>query len=105
MLKTRVLVGLAVGSLVLLGNLVPAWAAPPPSIRDMLAFEPKQKGVVISTPAADEINACVIEAVKDNKGDVRGWLLLDGKKQPCRRFFNSTGAKDAAGNYKIDVYA
>ena len=59
MLKTRVLVGLAVGSLVLLGNLVPAWAAPPPSIRDMLAFEPKQKGVVISTPAADEITRCV----------------------------------------------
>lgn len=99
MRKIRALAGLAAGCLLVWGSVIPALAAPPPSVAQVLAYEPKQKGVVCSTPSADEHRTCTVEPVKGKQGAVLGWLLVDSKKQPLRRFWDSNG------DGKIDTWS
>src|SRR5262245_1156453 len=93
----RALAGLAGGWLLLGGALASPRAAP--TVAQMLAYEPKQKGVVCATPTAEEQKLCTIEPVKDKKGATRGWLLVDARKVPLRRFY------DANGDDGIDIFS
>jgi thiol-disulfide isomerase/thioredoxin len=93
----RALGGLAAGWVLLGGALAPLWAAP--TVAQMLAYEPKQKGVVCSMPTAEEQKLCTIEPVKNSKGATRGWLLVDARKMPLRRFY------DANGDDGIDLFS
>src|SRR5262245_39508874 len=95
--KTRALAVVAAAWL-LLGRLTPVWAQAP-SVAQMLAYEPKQKGVVYSTPTPDEQKGCTVERVKNKQGATRGWLLVDSKKMPLRRFYGSNS------DQKIDVWS
>jgi hypothetical protein len=96
MAKARVGVGLVVGCL-LLGGAAPAWATP--TVAQMLAYRPKQEGVDISTPTPDQYATCEVKLVTGARPGSSGWLLLDARKQPLRRFFDSNGDK------KIDVWS
>src|SRR4051812_38011710 len=64
-----------------------ALQAAPPEASAMLApqFAPKQPGVVVTTPTANEIPSCKVELVT-GPGDASGWLLKDSKGQPVRKF-------------------
>jgi thiol-disulfide isomerase/thioredoxin len=90
MAKARVGVGLVVGCL-LLGGASPAWAAP--TVAQMLAYRPKQEGVEITTPTPDQYGGCEVKLINGSRPGSSGWLLLDSKKQPLRRFFDSNGDK------------
>lgn len=74
-----------------------AWAQPP-TVAQMLSFKPSHE-VQISTPTADELASCEVKLVKGAKAGTSGWLLLDAKKQPLRRFF------DSSGKNKIDIWS
>ena len=81
MAKGRILGGLAAGPLLLGTATYAAAQAPPPSVADMLTFcEPKQKGIAISTPTADEQKACTVKPATG----AAGWVLLDPKNRPLR---------------------
>src|SRR5262245_52667955 len=69
--RTRALAGLA--TMLLVGSFAPAWAAP--TVAEILAYEPKQKGVVCSTATPDEQKLCTVEPVKNKKDATVGWLL------------------------------
>lgn len=105
MAKTAVFKGLAATFLVAL-TAAPAWAAP--TVAQMLAFKPKFDDVQLSTPAADEFAGCEVKLVSGAKQGSSGWMLLDSKKQPVRKFFDSNGDKqiDMWSYYKdgVEVY-
>src|SRR5262249_53722774 len=82
----------------LVGGAAPAGAAPPP-VAQMLAFKPKQPGVVCTTPSPEDQKACKVELVTGARRGSSGWLLKDGAGRPLRRFF------DTHGNKKIDVWS
>lgn len=96
MAKARVGAGLMAGCLLLGGGASAAWAAP--TVAQMLSYRPKQEGVLISTPAPAEFDACKVELVK---GSVRGsgWLLRDPSGNPLRRYFDTKDSK------KVDVWS
>lgn len=96
MSKARVAVGLLAGSLLVGSGVSSAWAAP--TVAQMLSFRPKQEGVVCSTPAAAELEACKVELVRGT-GKGSGWLLKNAQGQPLRRFFDSNG------DNKIDIWS
>src|SRR5262245_23648428 len=96
MTKARVVVGL-LGAGLVLAAAAPAWAAP--SVAQMLAYRPKQEGVDVSTPADSEHGLCEVKLVGGRPQGSSGWLLLDQKRQPVRRFFDSNGDK------KIDIWS
>jgi hypothetical protein len=106
MAKSRVGVGLVVGCL-LLGGASPAWAVPP-TVKQMLAYRPRQEGVAISTPAPEEYASCKVKLVTGGRPGSSGWLLLDSGDRPLRRFFDSNGDKqiDVWSYYKdgVEVY-
>lgn len=72
------------------------WAAPTPG--QVLGFKPRQDGIDVSTPTAQEEGACKVELVKGTrKGS--GWLLRDARGQALRRFFDSND------DNKIDLWS
>ncbi len=79
--KTRGRAGLLVGCLLAWGSA--AVAAPPPTVAEMLGFRPKQAGVAVSTPSAQEQAQCKVDAIGN------GWLLRDPQGRPLRRFYTS----------------
>ena len=82
MAKARRQAGLLLSCLVLFGSTASAGAAP--TVAQMLSFRPKQEGVEITTPAAEEQARCKVELVKT--GRTSGWLLRDEKGEPLRRY-------------------
>src|SRR4051812_37311003 len=86
MVKKRV-VGLLTGCLLYCGGVSRVDAAP--TVQQMLGFRPKQEGIVVSTPAAAELDTCKVELVTGSKQGSNGWLLRDAKGQPLRRYFDS----------------
>jgi thiol-disulfide isomerase/thioredoxin len=99
MTKARMSAGLLTGCLLLWAG--SAWSAP--TVAEMLSLRPKQEGVVISTPTAQEQDTCKVEAI-GGSGHGGGWLLRDPRGLPLRRFYNSryTGPKDGTG---MDVWS
>src|SRR5437764_14822839 len=94
MTKARMGTGLVAGCLLLWGTAT-AGAAPTPD--QILRFRPKQAGVLIGTPTAQEVSACKVELVKAVKGS--GWMLRDPHGLPLRKFMDSNG------DNKIDVWS
>jgi hypothetical protein len=72
-----------------------------PTVAQMLSlYRPRQANVTISTPSAQEQDACKVELVRGTKGSTAtGWLLRDGRGQPLRRYFDTNGDK------KIDIWS
>src|SRR5438105_2410875 len=98
MAKARMGAGLMAGCLLLWGGTASVWAAPPPTAAEMLRIRPKQDGVVYTTPAPPEQEACKVELIKGSKVG-SGWLLRDARGLPLRRFF------DTNGDIQIDVWS
>jgi thiol-disulfide isomerase/thioredoxin len=94
-MAARILPGLVAGIAFLAGGT----AGAAPSVEQILQFKPKQDGVSYSTPAAEELKACEVKLVKGSRQGSSGWLLVDSKKIPLRRFF------DGNGDNHIDVYS
>jgi len=88
--KPSVLAGL-----ILLLCVAPA-AAQAPTVEQMLRYKPRQDGVDYTTPTKEEYGQCEITST----GNASGWILLDAKKQPLRRFYNTHGDKKG-----VDVYS
>ena len=87
---------------------MPAWrilltavpvTAQAPAVDKMLAIKPRQEGVDISTPTKEEYGQCEVK-LETGSGTASGWVLLDAKKQPVRRFFDTRGDKKG-----VDVYS
>lgn len=95
MAKARILPGLLAGLALVAGSR--AWAAP--GAEQILQFKPKQDGVPYSTPAPDEVKACEVKLVPGPRQGSSAWMLLDAKKLPLRRFYDSNGDK------QIDVWS
>jgi thiol-disulfide isomerase/thioredoxin len=70
-----------------------AAAAQQPTVEQMLTFQPKQKGVTLSTPAADEYAKCKVELVQGTTQGTSGWVLRDPQGRLLRRFFDSNADK------------
>jgi hypothetical protein len=62
----------------------------------ILGFPPRQQGIEISTPTAEQQASCKVELVKGGKGS--GYVLRDPAGQTVRRFFDSNG------DNKIDTW-
>src|SRR5262245_10024828 len=77
-----------------------AGAQEPTAAQMLNLYKPRQAGVAISTPTAQEQEACKVELVRGPKGSsATGWLLRDARGQPLRRYFDTNGDK------KIDVWS
>ncbi len=98
MAKQTVIKGLLAGCLLWLGNVASVWAAPP-TVAEMLTLKPGFDDVQITTPAPEEYASCEVKLVTSSRAGSSGWLLLDAKKQPLRRFFDGNGDK------KIDMWS
>jgi thiol-disulfide isomerase/thioredoxin len=81
--------------LLLWGGAAPVEAAP--TVTQMLNFRPRQEGVVITTPTAQEEAGCKVELAKGRKGS--GWILRDGSGKILRRFY------DTNDDNRIDVWS
>jgi Thioredoxin-like len=89
---------LLAGCLLLWGGASAAWAAP--TVADVLKFKPRQEGVVITTPTAQEAATCTVDLDKGKvPGKGSGWVLKDANGKLLRRFFDSNG------DGKIDVWS
>src|SRR5262245_35081754 len=98
MAKARLAAGLVTSCLLWTAGLVPASAANP-TAADILRFRPKQEGVNISTPTAQEQDSCEVKLVTGAQRGSSGWLLRDAKGKTLRQFFDTNGDK------KIDVWS
>jgi hypothetical protein len=96
MAKARIKVGLLASCLLLWGGT--ALAATPAQI---LQYRPKQQGVVISTPAPQEYEACRVSWTKQPRGGI--WLLSDPQGRPLRRLVDTKGDnKPHVWSYYLD---
>jgi len=105
MAKTTAFKGLLASCLLVLAGVSPVWAAP--SVAEILTFKPKFPDVQISTPTPDEYASCEVKLVPGTRpGSSGGWVLLDAKKQPMRRFFASGKKIDTWSYFKdgVEVY-
>jgi thiol-disulfide isomerase/thioredoxin len=93
--RVRLARRLVLGGLVLLVAIGPLRAAP--TVEEMLRFRPRQPGIDISTPTKEEYAQCQVQLEKAGRGS--GWILLDAKKQPVRRFFDTNGRNN------VDVFS
>ena len=66
-----------------------ASAAPPPSVKETMAFVPKQRDVEFETPKPEEYAKCKVEL--DRKGKVSGWVVLGVNGQILRKFLDTDG--------------
>lgn len=76
--------GMAAASL-----LTPAWAAPTYSVKDMMAYVPKQRDVEYETPKPEEYAKCKLEVERRGKGS--GWVVLGPAGQVLRKFLDTDG--------------
>src|SRR5262245_31697327 len=76
------------------GGALTAQAAVTPS--QILGFPPRQQGLDISTPTAEQQGSCKVDLVKGGKGS--GYVLRDPAGLIVRRFFDSNG------DNKIDTW-
>lgn len=113
----------ALGCLIAFGTMASAQPAKSAAItpQQMLAYKPKQEGVVITTPTDAEISHCKVDIVK-GANNTSAWVLRDARGQLLRRFADTKGTNsvdafsyyldgievyreiDANGNRKIDNY-
>jgi thiol-disulfide isomerase/thioredoxin len=99
MATARVAAGL-VATCVLLGAAGPALAqSNADKIAAILKYQPRQDGVAISTPTADETAACKLEVYRGSAVGSSGFLLKDAQGRTLRKFFDSDGDK------AIDVFS
>jgi Thioredoxin-like len=73
-----------------------AWAKP--TAAEILRYRPRIEGVNVSTPSAEEQNACTVELVTAKNGG-SGWVVRDSQGRLLRRFFDSNADK------KIDIWS
>ncbi|MFL5329666.1 MAG: thioredoxin-like domain-containing protein [Gemmataceae bacterium] len=92
MVKLRHTIKLATLAILLSGTAALHAAPPEPSAMLAPQFNPKQAGVVITTPTGSELAACKIELV-NGPGSASGWVLKDGQGRPVRKFVATKGAK------------
>jgi thiol-disulfide isomerase/thioredoxin len=86
MAKARIGPGVIAGFLLLWGA---AEMRAAPTVAQMLAYRPKQEGVVVSTPAPEKLDQCKVELVK--AGSISAWVVKDGDGQIIRRYYDATG--------------
>jgi hypothetical protein len=60
---------------------------------------PKFSDVLITIPTPEELKTCTVKLVQGTAPKSSGWLLLDGKGNPLRRYFDSNG------DGKIDMWS
>jgi hypothetical protein len=60
------------------------------TVEQVLQFRPKQDGVAISTPSAQETSACRVSWTANPRGG-GAWLLLDPQGRPLRRLVDTKG--------------
>lgn len=91
MAKTAARKGLLAGCLLLVGGAPALAQSNVPPVETLLnsQFNPKQKDVVISTPTDAERASCKVKMVQGAKTGSVGYLLLDAKEQPVRRFMGA----------------
>lgn len=104
MLKTPAFRRLVAGFLLLTGSALPAYAQPkrtPPTPAQMLdaRLGPKFDDIAVTVPANDELEKCTVVSVPGQTANSSGWVLLDPRKQPLRRYFDSNG------DDKVDVWS
>lgn len=96
MTKTPALRGLLAG-LLLVGCVTPALAqgakSKAPTAEQMLdpRLAPKHDDINITVLTKADLAGCTVEQVMGQAKGSSGWVLLDAKKQPVRRFFDTTG--------------
>jgi thiol-disulfide isomerase/thioredoxin len=105
MAKTRIGTSLMVGCLLLWG--VAELQAAPPTVAQMLAYRPKQEGVIIANPTPDQLDKCKVELVKLSQGSA--WVVKDGNDQIIRKYFDMTGSNKPVNvwcyyNKGVEVY-
>ena len=66
-----------------------ALAATPAQI---LQYKPRQEGIAVSTPTAQEMDGCRVSWTADPRGG-GAWLLLDSQGRPLRRLIDNKGDK------------
>lgn len=83
-----------------------AGAAPPPEVKDTMAFVPKQKDVEYETPKPAEYAKCKVELERKGKGS--GWVVLGASGQILRKFLDTDGDNKLDQwryyNHGIEVY-
>src|SRR5579871_2826875 len=84
MVKVRMALVPLTGCLLAWSTALPAWAA---DVADILRLHPKQEGVVISTPTAEEQARCKV-TLEDKK---TAYVLRDGEGKLLRRFVDTKG--------------
>src|SRR5262245_42684936 len=99
MAKARMAARLVAGCLLLWGGTASVCRAATPTAAEILRIRPKQEGVVYSTPAPQEQEACKVELVQGSQRGSSGWLVRDARGLPLRRFFDTNGDK------RIDVWS
>jgi peroxiredoxin len=80
----RLFCGLTAGAL-----LSPAYGAY--TVKDMMAFTPKQQDVEYETPKPEEYAKCKVEVERKGKGS--GWVVLGPAGQVLRKFLDTDGDK------------
>lgn len=99
------LLGSALASIVGLASLN---AAPPEAVAQILRWQPSQKGVVVTTPTAEEAEKCTVAGDPNAKQGQSTWVLKDAKGTILRRFTDTNNDKypDVFGYYKdgLEVY-
>ena len=66
-----------------------AWAAPTASVKETMAFVPKQKDVEYETPKPEEYAKCKVEVERKGKGS--GWVVLGPSGQVLRKLLDTDG--------------
>lgn len=89
------------GIIVLLAGVTQAFGQNTPAPATMLdpKLGPKLDDVNITVPSADDLKQCTVKLVQGTSPKSNGWLLLDGRGQPLRRYFDSNG------DGKVDVWS
>jgi hypothetical protein len=81
---------------------------PPEAVRQVLQYQPTQKGVAIALPTEAEQAKCTVTGDPKAKAGQAVWLLKDEKGQVLRRFVDTNGDKypDSFSYYKdgLEVY-
>src|ERR1700738_5125174 len=99
MRKTTGFGGLFIGCLLLVAAVAPAEAAPPTVAQMLEIYKPTFQDIPFSTPEAADFPGCEVKLISGTRPGSSGWLLLDAKKQPLRRYLDSNGDK------KIDTWS
>lgn len=66
-----------------------AWTAPAASVKETMAFVPKQKDVEYETPKPEEYAKCKVEVERKGKGS--GWVVLGPSGQVLRKLLDTDG--------------